>query len=147
MFKQIPLLVILLFTLVNLGCYKKENNLDSFSSSKMEFMSYKNCPNNNEGCLENFPEVISPFVFEDKSKTALIIGKYFCLSKNYKLKNIKEMAKEELTKQNIDLGILNSYEVLLAANKIANLLDKNCSLNIIDNEDIEKIFKNQFKIK
>ena len=148
MFNYFPVLLLLSFILTNLGCFKKDKEFVISSISQGD-ISFQNCQKDNKKdnkkCLENFPNVLEPFLVKEKSKTALIIGKYLCLSKNKKSKNIKFLVKKELMKENIDVGILNSYEVLLAAKKISNLLDKKCKLPLMNRKNIEEIFKNQFK--
>ena len=126
------------------GCIK-----DQSIPSEKKFESYKEnkliCVNNNEECFKKFPEIKGPFSFEEKSKASLVMGKYFCLSKKIDFEqNLKKIVTDEFIKKNINLNLINSYEVTKTANSISNLIFDSCDITEIQNEDLQLLIKEGF---
>tara|TARA_S200000501_G_C20802684_1_gene734790 strand:- start:248 stop:718 length:471 start_codon:yes stop_codon:yes gene_type:complete len=142
----IPLIVFLfLFSLLLSGCIKAES---IYSDKKFGFFeeNISTCQINSKECFKNFPEIKGPFSFEEKSKASLIMGKYFCLSKKRNFEqNLKKIVTDEFIENNININLINSYEVTKTANRISNLIVDSCDITEIKNENLQFLIKEEFK--
>ncbi len=128
---------IFIFQLLILGCLKEK---------KYEFSGIKSIQNNNsiclqnanlEGCLKNFPEIKGPFQNEEKTKATLILSNYFCLSRQKDLgTDLKNIVINRFIEEDIDLELINSYEVIKKADKISYLLDNSCNVEMFKNNNL-----------
>ena len=129
-----------------LGCLKEKN--PEFSSINFIKKNNSQCNGrfNNAKCLENFPQITGPYPFEEKAKAILIISKYFCLSNQKKLNSDpKQLVKDKFIEENIDLELINSYNVIKISNQISNLITNSCDIKTFDDERLLNIIKSEIK--
>ena len=97
---------------------------------------------------KKFPTFHGPFSFQEKGEAALTISKFYCQNKkSLDLKDDfkEELIQKELLKNNLSINLKNSVEVLRAANKVSELLDKDCNFDFKKTSEKELIFKQYFK--
>ena len=129
-----------------LGCFKEKN--PQFSS--VNFIQKKNsqCNRrfNKDKCLENFPQIKGPYPIEEKARAILIISKYFCLSDKKNLNSDpKQLVKDKFMEENIDLELINSYDVIKISSQISNLISNSCDIKTFDDERLLNIIKSEIK--
>ena len=130
---NIPILLIL-FSILLSSCVEDQNKFNKEFELLQKNNFFCDKENNLKGCIEKFPEIKGPFSSEDMKKASIIIGKYFCLSREKTIdSNLKELVLGELIKEDVDTNLVNSYKVIKTAYKISNLMDKSCELNNNEN--------------
>lgn len=136
--------VLIVVQLLILGCFKEKNHQYSSKIIIQKDNSQCNERFNKEKCLENFPQIKGPYTYEEKTKAILIMSKYFCLSNQKKLNyEPKQMVIEKFIEENIDLELINSYNVIKKAYKISNLIINSCDIENFDDERLLKIIQSE----
>lgn len=140
-------LIILIITAFNtheLGSYKNIISTD-FPNKTYKYTdnSYKyNFKNKNSDYKEL--KIYGPFSVEDKTIAAELLSKILC--NNSSKKSIRNLFETEADKNNLPEGIIYSYEVIKAGNRLRDNLDMNCDLNLIKESIKQKIFNDSFKV-
>ena len=138
--------ILIVFQLLISGCLKEKNPQYSNINFIKKNNSKCNIKFDKDECLESFPQIKGPYSIEEKTKAILIMSKYFCLSTkdNFNFEP-KQLVMDKFIEENIDLELINSYEVIKKANQISNLMINSCEIDLNNNEKLLKIIKNKIQ--